>query len=449
MNDTTRRQLDGLSTVLNLQRRARRAETREELGFIIVNETHNLIPYRQCVFWEKTNGRARVRALSGVSRVERDAPFVQWLGGVMTRLERESASHDPRPLTGDKLADMGIRGWDEWLPLYGLWVPLTQPTGRRLGALLLAREDPWEEHEQKLIGHLAESYAHAWNAVETTRRLSERLAGLFKGWKLPVVAALASGLSIFVPIRLSVLAPAEVGPRDPWVVRAPIDGVVEDMHVRPNQQVETDQLLLKLDPTHLRNELGVARLKLAVAEAEYRQVAQKAVFDRDSRARLVVLEGKWKIQSAEVEYLEELLSRVDVNAKRGGIAIYGDPSEWIGRPVQTGERILTIADPAHVQLDVFVSIEDAITLEPGAEVLFYLAASPETPLPAVVERAAYEAQPTPTGIMAYRLVATFSERVEPPRIGLKGTAKVYGEEVPLAYFFLRRPYSAVRRWLGI
>ena len=50
MNDTARRQLDGLSTILNLERRSRRAESREELGFIIVNETHNLIPYRQSVF---------------------------------------------------------------------------------------------------------------------------------------------------------------------------------------------------------------------------------------------------------------------------------------------------------------------------------------------------------------------------------------------------------------
>ena len=174
MTDTARRQLDGLSTILNLERRSRRAETREELGFIIVNETHNLIPYRQSVFWEKTNGRARVRALSGVSRVERDAPFVQWLGRVMPWLDRDSALPDPRPVDGGDLADVSMKGWDEWFPRYGLWVPMTHPSGRRLGALLLARDDPWEEHEQKLIGHLAESYAYAWSAVdvsyETVRR---------------------------------------------------------------------------------------------------------------------------------------------------------------------------------------------------------------------------------------------------------------------------------------
>ena len=449
MTDTARRQLDGLSTILNLERRSRRAETREELGFIIVNETHNLIPYRQSVFWEKTNGRARVRALSGVSRVERDAPFVQWLGRVMPWLDRDSALPDPRPVDGGDLADVSMKGWDEWFPRYGLWVPMTHPSGRRLGALLLARDDPWEEHEQKLIGHLAESYAYAWSAVEARRGLSERLAGLHKGWKLPAVIVLAAGLSFVVPVRLSVLAPAEVVPDDPWVVRAPIDGVVETMHVRPNQHVKAGQALLNLDPAQIGNKLGVARRELAVAEAEYRQAAQKAVFDRDSKARLVVLDGKRKIQSAEVSYLEELLSRVEVRAKRAGIAIYGGPSEWIGRPVQTGERILTIANPTRVRLEVSVSIEDAISLEPGAEVLFYLAATLETPLPAVVERAAYEALPTPSGTLAYRLVARFGETATPPRIGIKGTAKVYGDEVPLAYFLLRRPYSAVRRWLGI
>ena len=34
------------------------------------------------------------------------------------------------------------------------------------------------------------------------------------------------------------------------------------------------------------------------------------------------------------------------------------------------------------------------------------------------------------------------------RLGLHGTAKVYGEEVSLGYYLLRRPLSALRAWTG-
>ncbi|MNF02465.1 hypothetical protein D3C80_2016120 [compost metagenome] len=65
---------------------------------------------------------------------------------------------------------------------------------------------------------------------------------------------------------------------------------------------------------------------------------------------------------------------------------------------------------------------------------------------AKLERAAYEAQATAAGQLAYRLDATFLG--EPPRIGLRGTAKLYGERAPLAYYLLRRPLAAVRQGLG-
>ena len=36
-----------------------------------------------------------------------------------------------------------------------------------------------------------------------------------------------------------------------------------------------------------------------------------------------------------------------------------------------------------------------------------------------------------------------------PRIGLRGTAKVYAEQVSLGYYLLRKPIAFVRRSLGI
>jgi len=46
-------------------------------------------------------------------------------------------------------------------------------------------------------------------------------------------------------------------------------------------------------------------------------------------------------------------------------------------------------------------------------------------------------------------VADIQHEDLPHRIGLRGTAKLYGEKVSLAYYLLRRPITFVRQHLGI
>ena len=51
-------------------------------------------------------------------------------------------------------------------------------------------------------------------------------------------ALLAAGA---IPVRLSVLAPGELVAAQPAVLRAPLDGVVAQIHVQPNQIVKQGQ----------------------------------------------------------------------------------------------------------------------------------------------------------------------------------------------------------------
>ena len=43
---------------------------------------------------------------------------------------------------------------------------------------------------------------------------------------------------------------------------------------------------------------------------------------------------------------------------------------------------------------------------------------------------------------------TGQEQQQSLRIGLRGTAKIYGERVLLGYYLLRRPLATVREWTG-
>jgi hypothetical protein len=440
-------QLFALSTLMQLGKRARHAATEQELAFIMANETHSLVPYRQAVLWRQAGpDSGKVLAFSGTAMVERNAPMTLWLNRLFGWLNRTPVDA-PKSINPADLPAKISEDWSEWLPAHALQVPLTVDS-RLLGTLLLARDQPWSDGERHLLQELADGYSHAWSSFLAGRRHS--LLAWYRGRPTAIKLAAAAAILVILllPVRLSALAPAEVVPFKPTIVRAPLDGVVDHFLVEPNATVGAGQPLLDLDPRAIQNKLDVANQELAVAEAEYRQAAQGAVFDDKSRAKLAVLKGRMDQRSADVAYAQSLLKRIHVTASRAGLAIYDDPNDWIGRPVTIGERLLEIADPKEAELEIWLPVADAITLKTGAAVEFFLNVSPGTPLKATLRQASYEATPSPANLLGYRLKATLEDQSQLPRIGLRGTAKIYGERVTLFYYLARRPLAAARQFLG-
>lgn len=440
-------QLVGLATLLQLIKRARNAATAEEFGFLVVNETNSLLRYRQAALWQRDGvAGSRVTAVSGTPVIDRNAPFVAWLERAMTALDGQSDADSARPVGGHDLPGALGEEWAEWLPEHGFWLPLTGPDGVH-GALLLARDEPWDEAEGHLLRELADGFAHAWSRFRRGR--SRFSIGALR--RAPALARLAAVavvvLLLLLPVRLSALAPAEVVALEPTVVRAPLEGVVDQFMVKPNEAVKDGQLLLKLDPRTLENKRAVAAKSLEVAEAEYRQAAQQALFDDKSRSQLAVLKGRIDQRRTELGYIQSLLGRINVHASRAGIAVFSDTNGWIGKPVNLGERLLEIADPALVELEIWLGVSDAINVESGAPVEFFLNISPDAPLHATLRQASYEVSLSPAGVLGYRLKARL-EAGATPRIGLRGTAKIYGQRVTLFYYLIRRPFAAARQFVG-
>ena len=66
------------------------------------------------------------------------------------------------------------------------------------------------------------------------------------------------------------------------------------------------------------------------------------------------------------------------------------------------------------------------------------------------EWADYKARPSDNDILAFRAFAGLDHgHADLPRIGLRGTAQIYGDWMPLAVVLLRRPISSARQWFGI
>ncbi len=138
-----------------------------------------------------------------------------------------------------------------------------------------------------------------------------------------------------------------------------------------------------------------------------------------------------------------------MRAERDGIAVFNDANDWIGVPVEVGQKVLTLADPSQAEVRIWLAVEDGINLEPGSDVALFLNTDPTSPLRAHIRQTSYEPEETSQGELAFKLKASFEKDQHTPRIGLKGTVKVYGDDVTLLYYIMRRPLSVLRQTVGL
>lgn len=434
-----------LAGLVQLEQQARAAESLAMLGFVMVNDSHLLLPYRQALLWDAQAGR--LLSLSGLACVEHDAPFVHWISQQCRQWQTRCAGPALTVLHADSVAREDQAQWADYLPPHLVWLPLVARNGQLLGALLLAREQPLGPAETALLPLLQDAYAHAWHSLRPATRQRSLGWRRDKRWWLGGGVVLLGILAL--PIRQAALAPAEIVALQPSVLRAPLQGVVERILVEPNQPVSAGQALIQLDARELQSRLQSSRQALAIADGEFRQAQQQALSDERSKAGLAVLQGRREQAMSEVNFLQQNLERTRILAPHAGVALFDDPSDWIGRPVALGEQIMQVADPARTQLEIQLPVTDAIELQSGAPVLLFLNTDPSAPLRASLKRLGYRASATAEGAMAYRLKGAFEAPDPRIRIGLKGTAKVYGERTSLFTYLLRRPLATLRIWLAL
>lgn len=385
---------NALLALLELGRRSRHAGSASELGFLLANDTHDLLPYRQAALWTKAAG---VHTLSGVLKIEANAPYVQWLGAVLDHCGENLDA--PAQIAADGLPDDLARHWNEWLPASACWLPLRDGIeGPVTAGVLFARDQPFSPADLALLAEWTDMWRLAWKAQNGR-----------PAWSFALLKQRLSGV------------------------------------VRP--QTDAGQPLFAFDLALVRSRLDVAKQEVLTAQAELRQATQAALVDPAARLQLSTLSGKLQEREAQAAYIAQQLERTTVVAPVDGVVLLDEPSEWIGRPVTTGQTILRIATPDDVEVEAWIGIGDAIPLPQDAPLALHLNASPLSPVAATVRYMAFEPVERPGGDYAYRLRAAPDGKVA-HRVGLKGTARISGRRVPLGYWIMRRPLAALRVWLG-
>ncbi|MFC4260928.1 efflux RND transporter periplasmic adaptor subunit [Marinobacter lacisalsi] len=446
---------EAVAALLGLEQQLRRATDPSQLYFTVVNQLDRCVPFTLAVMLVGDQpGRADVMAISDVPTVDYTSPFVLWVERLAKHCASKADDTTQQVLTPSGVPAELASEWRELgLPECLLWQPL--PVEARdntpAGVLLLFAEQEWTSEELGVSGHLSASIGHALFALRRHRPL----AGLWQRLRqrrLFFALVLLVLVILFLPVRLTTLAPAEVIADSPAIVAAPLDGVVASVDVMPNQQVVPGDVLARMENSDLESEAEVARQALAVARARLLTAQQSGFMDPTQKARLAELQADVSLNDSRLKYAEARLQRSVIRAESAGIAVLEDPAEWRGRPVKTGERILQVADPDRVAFEISLPVKDSVALETGTEVKVFLDNDPLHPWRGTLRHAGYEPRPSPDQQMVYRLVAeleaTPSAEAAFPRIGLRGTARIHGDKVSVFFFLFRRPITAVRQWLG-
>lgn len=501
-----------LVNLLELSRRARRAEDALSLQFILVNETFSLAPYTLAMLWVEAEG---VVSISAVSEVDRHSAFNLWLSRLCKELNERF--EEPTRVEAAMLSPEDVLEWSGALPAHALWIPSLPGTSPQFG-LLLARAEEWKDEEITLLTEWSDIWRHAWQKLHAPTLQGEfakawsavrgsmpgqavimqfihdtltgvrhvvrnpglmgsllfypfaligkafawlarhRLSGAYQELRKQASEIWNNRrrryiwlfwIAVFFPVRLTVLASGELVPANPAIIRVPIEGVVDEFFVQPNQKVEEGQPLFKLDLTSLTSRLQVAQQETQIASTELRQSTLQSLSDSKSRRLIAPQEGKAAERRLEADYLRELLSKAQIKAPRAGVALFDDPSEWIGRPVVAGEKVMVVANEGQVEIEAWIPISDAIELPDAAPVTLYLNASPLSPVDGTLRYFGHEAIQRPDGSYAYRLRATLDAGESGRRVGLKGTVRVSGQFVPLSYWVFRKPLAWLRQFLGV
>ncbi len=131
-----------LIALLQLESQARTAQTAKELCFLLANETRRLVNFRQaCVFSIGMHLRAacQVEAVSSVAVLDRKAPMVQWMEGVVASHWENQTLQEPVHLNEEQCPKHLQADWQLFAFPHVLWCPLILSNQRVMGGIWLAR----------------------------------------------------------------------------------------------------------------------------------------------------------------------------------------------------------------------------------------------------------------------------------------------------------------------
>lgn len=442
--------LQHMAMINQLNVKAFNAESTQALTFIILNDTISAIRYNRAVLWEEDLKKPKLLGVSGQAVHNKEAALTkQWHQLHQGIKEPEKA----QIITKESLSSH-LDEWDRyqedtktsviWLPIHhegklvlGLWLEI-------FGAI--KNEASIHETLKFLATYLTPAFGAAWAKLQPKFAFKRKHLG-----KHQILIAIAALLlfSLIVRVPLRVIAPCEVVPNDPILVTAPLEGIIEEMTVNPGDVVKKGTILVEYDKQVPTRNLKVAQKEVEILQAEINRASTLGLADPKSRTELGILNLKLEKEQQNLNLAQWQSKQLTIRAPDEGIVMSDNPENWRGKPVQVGEKILSINNPSDTKIRIWIPESDNIVLEKDKPIKIILNIEPETSHAATIYYIANESTMSSDYLPSFVAEAHWVKQPENIKLGLKGTAILYGQNVSLFYYLIRKPWSKVRNFLGI
>ena len=438
-----------IARLITIEKKIREAQSKTELEFLIVNELKDLVNYDVAILLSANKiGVTEVKTISNISVVDQTAPLVSYIKNLTNNIVLPAEENVYEFNLDDHETIEKNYERPENIPSNGLMINLQSSIGGLQGKLLILSSEKLISSDKELLTHLAGTIGHALFSFKKGPNLFDKIKSFFSG-KFKWFFIITSILILLIPINMSALAPVEVSANNPTVVTSPINGVIKNIIVDTNDPVVVGDSLVKFDDTDIKNQYEVAQQTLAVAEAELLRNRQSSFANAEDKAKIMSLATEVGLKKKELEYAKDRLDYIIIKAASNGVAVIEDKNEWQGKPVVIGEKIMIIAETSDVHFSIYLPVKDSLVIAPDSKVKVFLDIDPLSSIEAKIDRTAYKPEITPEGVLAYKVVASLTEDLEnKPRIGLRGTARIYGDEVTIFYYLFRTPINILRQWIG-
>lgn len=441
---------DPLAVINTILISAMEAPNRQALEFIITNDTRKVIAYDRAILCHIHNKKISLISISGQSTVHSLTEFYKKLTDLVNCLEDPGSSH---LLSADKFTkNKDI--WAEYQRQHSseiLWQPIYSQGELTLGLWIekwnvQPGEKPLESTLGLLSQYLLPGYGAAWNRfshkLKVQAKTSQKISIFF-----PVALAVV-GLLYFIHLPLRIVAPCEVEPKDPTIITAPLQGVIEKVAVSPGQQVDKGTVLVKYDDRLFAQELKVALNEYAISEAALNRALSLGVNDPNSLSEVAVLQLKMQKQKIDVQLAKDNYEKINIKSPTKGSVIIDDVDQWAGKPVQIGEKIMTVADLSKSKVKIWIPENDNIQVNANISIEVILNVDPARSHKAKIDYVGNEVVISDQQIPSFVAEANWENPETEVKPGLKGTAVIYGEKVSLFYYLIRKPWMIVRKITG-
>lgn len=436
--------IHSLHTVNYLCLKAIQAKSRETLIFIILNDTINLIRYDRALLWDFTQKDPVLLGISGESTVNKNSPLVKkWKSSILDIKEPQK----PQILSFTPLSTP--KGEEATATM--LWLPVFVEGKMELGLWLELWEvgkdsTPPPEIINLLMNFLMPTYGTSWKKLNAPYA---QFSKLMKASTLYIIGAVILTLSFLIPTPLRIVCPCEIVPKDPVLITAPLEGVIETIHVKPGEIVAKDTPLFEYEKSYPLKELEVARKQVEVLQSEVKRASTLGYHDQKVRTDLSILGLKLEKERANLDLAEFRAGHLIVESPINGVVVLDNPDEWRGKPVRIGEKILAVTDPKDCKVRIWMPEGDNVEINRDVPITIYLNVSPEQSHNAMITYIANETVISDHQIPSFITEAHLTEMTPDIKLGLKGTAVLYGDKVSLFYYVMRKPWALLRRFTGV